>query len=524
MPVRPVSRTCCNGAVLATALLLWLAGTAIAPVAAAPVLADAGPWDLTVFHTNDIHGSFLPEPAAWRDDRAPVGGFAALAAHLGRERQSAGPDLLLDAGDFMTGNPVTDIETDGIAGLAMAEFMGAAGYDVGVVGNHEFDGGLANLRALASRWPFPLLAADLRDAFGNPVFRTGPLVLERGGLRVGVMGVSCAGLAELVPPSRLAGVTTVDQIGVVREQLADLVGRTDLQVLISHSGVDADRELAAALAADGLDVIVGGHSHTRLREPLLVGDVLIVQAGSRLKNLGRLDLRVADGRVTAYRGSLVELTAGDPEAPPAMAALVDRYARQVEAVYGVTIGHLATAWTRNSGGESNLGDWLADRLRERAGADVALVNSGGIRKGLPAGPITRLDIEEMLPFANLLVTVKLSGADLERIVRANARAAVERSHGILQVAGLRYRFRTEGGEVVVTDLAVGGRPVVADRTYTVALPDYVATMADVYLGGVALPAWTDAGVTLTEAIVDAVKASPGAISSETDGRIQGPRG
>ena len=503
--------------------MAWLLLAAGAPLAAAAPVASDGPFQVTIFHTNDIHGSFQPEPAAWRPDKAPVGGFVALARHLAAQRRSAAPvSLLLDGGDFMTGDPVTDIAPEGVAGVAMAEMMTLVGYDAGVIGNHEFDAGRTNLERLIPAFGYPLLAADLVDSTGRAVARAEPVVLERGGLRIGVLGISCSELRDVCPPSRLRGVALRDQVEVARAQLADLTARTDLQILISHSGVEADRVLARRLAAAGLDVIVGGHSHTRLNQPQVVDGVLVVQAGSNLKNLGRLDLAVANGQVTGYHGELVELVAagGDDAAPPALVARVDHYAQEVASVYGEVIGQLASPWRRNSDGESNLGSWICDAMRARAGADVALVNSGGLRRDVPAGPITLLDVHQVLPFANELVTIELRGADLRRVVLANAKAAVKRSYGILQVSGLAYAFRERAGDVELAEVTVGGQPLQDDRTYLVATADYVAIMNHVYLDDLALPPYRELGATLAEVVADAVRSAAGPIVPALGGRMR----
>jgi 2',3'-cyclic-nucleotide 2'-phosphodiesterase (5'-nucleotidase family) len=500
-------------------LVLLAVGAAAAGV---PVSGD-GPFQVTLFHTNDIHGSFLPEPATWRPDKAEVGGFVALARHLAAERRTAAAAcLLVDGGDFMTGDPVTAIASDGVVGVAMAELMNLSGYDVGVIGNHEFDAGRANIARLAESFGYPLLAADLADTLGRPAFRAQPVILERGGLRIAVLGVSCAELRDLCPPSRISALELRDQAAVVQAQLADLVPRTDLQVLISHDGIEGDRALARGLAAAGLDVIVGAHSHTRLEEPQVVEGVVIVQAGSNLKNLGRLDLTLANGSVTTYRGGLVELTAagGDDAVPPALAAAVDRYRREVETVYGERVGELTATWRRNSRGESNLGSWICEAMRARAGTDVALLNSGGLRKDLPPGPITLLDIHQMLPFANELVVVELAGADLRRVAQANAQAAADGSYGILQVAGLAYAYRERAGAVELVETTVGGEPLRDDRIYSIALPDYVAVMSHVYLADLKLPPYREVGATLCGVMVDAVRAAREPITSVLDGRMR----
>lgn len=482
-------------------------------------VSGPGPYNLTLFHTNDSHSNFLPRPATWRDDGRLVGGAVPLAWHLARERQTAGADLFLDAGDFMTGNPVCTLVVDGVLGGAVPEIMNALGYDVGLIGNHEFDIGRADLGTLVRKFDFPLLAADIVNEAGAPEFRAEPVILERGGLRVGILGVSCAGMNEVVTAGRLGGVRMAPQVELIRALAADLDPRTDLLVLLSHNGVDGDRELAGQLAGSGIDVIVGGHSHTRLQEPELEAGILIVQAGSGWSNLGRLDLVVQEDRVVRYNGKLITLWADGAVAGPALTEVVGRYENRMDREFKRRIGTLAVDWSRGRG-ETNIGDWLADQIRARASADVALLNSGTIRKGLNAGPITALDIHEMLPFSNTLVTMELSGRQLSAVVQKNADSQVSGRHGILQVSGIEYEFRAgqDGETADVIEILVGGKTLVPDHVYRVAMPDYVAMMGDVYLG-IDPPQMQEVGVTMTLAIIEAVEASE-PIDAGIEGRIR----
>ena len=511
-----------SGRFLAVVAAFAFAFPALAAGQAAPQ-PGAGPWNLTIFHTNDTHAGMFARPADWRDDGRPVGGIVALAHHLAVERRTAAPDLLVDAGDFMTGNPVCNLREDGVPGVAIARLFNALDYDVGLVGNHEFDIGLADLQRLLPRFEHPVLAADIVDAQGRAVFRAEPVVLERGGVRVGIMGVSCGEMAEVVAPSRLAGLAMAPQATLLRAQAAALDPATDLLVVLSHNGLDHDRRLAAELAGSGIDVIVGGHSHTRMRQPELVDGILIVQAGSALTNLGRLDLRVEDDRVAGYDGRLVSLWADSLDTGGALAgiaALAGGYEDQVRREYGRVLGTLAVDLGRGRG-ETALGNWLADVLREAAAADVGLINSGGIRRDLPAGPLTALHIHEVLPFANSLVTVRMTGRELAAVADWNAAAQVSGDHGILQVSGLSYAIATDpaGGPARAGEVTVGGRPLDPAAQYVVAMPDFVAMMGPVYLG-CPNPAFTDTGRELSQVATAAVERA-GTVQAPAGGRIRG---
>ena len=500
-------------------ILALFLGLAWPAVGVADPVPGPGPYNLTLFHTNDSHSNIFPRPASWRDDGRMVGGAVPLAWHLNLERKSTTADILLDAGDFMTGNPVCEMAPNGIPGEAIARIMNQLGYAAGGIGNHEFDVGPDNLSRLVGLFDYPLIAADILDTEGRPVFRAEPLVVHRGGLRLGIMGVSCADMEGVVSPARFAGLVMGPQADIIRGQAAALDPQTDLMILITHNGVDEDQELARLLEGSGIDIIVGGHSHTRLKQPLLEGGILIVQAGSQFSNLGRLDVQVEDDRVIRYDGRLIDVWADGAEAAPALTALVADYQSQVDEVYGRQIGTLETDWSKGRG-ENNLGNFLADGIRQTAKADVAFINSGGIRKGMKAGPITALDIYEILPFSNTIVVAELTERELAAVVQQNADASVAGNHGILQVSGISYTFRAnaENTAAVVQDILVGGDPLEPGGLYRVAMPDFVAMMQDVYLN-IDLPEVDDLGVTLSGAIADYVEAS-GPINSTVEGRIK----
>ena len=223
--------------------------------------------------------------------------------------------------------------------------------------------------------------------------------------------------------------------------------------------------------------------------------------------------------MTGYRGRLVTLWAEGAVAPPELTAVVEGFANRVQEEFGRRIGTLAVDMTRGRG-ETVLGNWLADVLRRRAGSDVALMNSGGIRKTLKAGPVTALDIHEILPFANELVVMEITGRQLARIVQHNADADIARDHGILQVSGLSYAYRADpaGKAAVVEEIRVGGKPLDPDAVYTVALPDYVAAMAHVYLD-IDMPPLRDLGQTLTQVVIEDVEKS-GTVTAGIEGRIR----
>jgi len=260
------------------------------------------PQQITILHTNDIHGHFVPETATWLDDRPLVGGMVALDHYIRQARTEAPNNLLLDAGDLMTGNMICNMEYKGAEGGALIEMMNMIGYDGMVYGNHEFDKPIANARNLAPIADFPILSANMVDSMGNNFAKDKYKIYDCQGLKVGVIGITYHQMVGMAKPENLEGFYTKEPAKVVNDIVTEIDPSTDLIIALTHLGYDNDVELAGQIK--NVDLIVGGHSHSRIQTPELVNGVLIVQAGSYAQNLGRLDLVVAGDTVQSYDGKL----------------------------------------------------------------------------------------------------------------------------------------------------------------------------------------------------------------------------
>ena len=251
-------------------------------------------------------------------------------------------------------------------------------------------------------------------------------------------------------------------------------------VALTHQPMTDDRALAGG--AD-VDLVLGGHEH----EPLSAEErrAIVVKPGSDARYLARVDLWLTrQGRLVERTWTFQEVSARIPP-DPAMAALVDGYARESRQMLGAVVGRSAVPLearaSRLRTSETNLGNFVTDVMRERMGAEVALTNGGGIRseQEFPAGPITRGDVLGFLPFANVAVTLELRGADL-RLALEQGLAGLEREAGaFLQVSGLTFTGdpRREAGGRVLT-VSVNGAPLDDTRTYVVAANDYILRGGD----------------------------------------------
>lgn len=477
--------------------------------------------ELTILHYNDFHAQNVPTTMNIRTDdgsreRVAVGGSAALKAWVDRERASAPNAVLLHAGDDFQGTPISSI-TKGRSQFELLELMQP---DAMTLGNHEFDYGADNLRRLLPTVTFPIVSANLWDKSAGAPFVPRYRILRRDGMSVGVIGLAPPDLTELSLRENVRDLDVLDPAMAVRQTMRELEEKFDVRfvVVLSHMGLEQDSTLAATV--DDIDVIVGGHSHTALWEPKRVNGTVIAQAGDKGRWLGRLALTVdADaGRVLRAHGTLLPTVVDAVTPDPVVAAAVAAFEAQVAEGLSEVIGTLETDWKRNSSGESNIGSWMADAMRAFAGADVAMHNSGGIRKNLAAGPITLRDIWEIAPFGNHFVTFEVTGAQLRGMLRHQAEVTGE----FCQVSGLAYTWdftAPEGARLVRAE--VGGAPVDDARRYTVVTNNYIGGhLYDVFglpEAGVevrdVLPAHVDRDV-----FIDAVRAQ-GRVDSRVDGRI-----
>jgi 5'-nucleotidase / UDP-sugar diphosphatase len=452
-----------------------------------PPPPGAPPGHLVVMHTNDLHGHYLPDHADWLPGSPEIGGFVRIDQEVRSIRQAHGRanTLLLDGGDILTGTPLTAVKEEGAWGTPMLRFMEAVGYDAWAIGNHEFDRGLSNLGTLVSKSPFAALSANLRSTDGQaPLFASQGFsrVFAVNNLRVGIIGATTDQLRGLVSPADWGLMKTVSVADAVRAEVATLDPQTDLIIALTHIGVDADRKLAAAVP--GIDLIVGGHSHTPLTEVVKQGDTLIVQAGSYGRSLGVIELVVEDDGVTSFDYHLRDLTPESATVPPdpSLQGLADHYRTNIEALYGEVVAKAPAKLDKEYAHESALGRWITDALRVQAKVDIGLYNGGGLRAELRSGPITRRDLFEAFPFENPVHIFSITGGQLVGIVLRNVAADADGKHGFLSLSGVSWTWREVAGAPEVASLSVGALPVDLGRSYRVATTSYVAEQWQKHLG------------------------------------------
>ena len=471
-----------------------------------PILSQ--PKQVTILHTNDIHASFLPHEAYWlRSTPKPlVGGFNELAFAVDSIRKIRTTSLVLDAGDLMTGNPISDRLYKGAEGGALVEMMNLVDYEGWTPGNHDFDISYANLLKLVAVAKFPVVEANLMDEeSGEPITDREFAIIEKNGIKVGIFGLMSSEFYSLVNQNSSKGVKLMPTIKIARRLIELLRPQVDLVVAVTHVGVDEDSLIA--INVKGLDVIIGGHSHTRLKTPKYINGVIIAQTGSNCENLGVLDLTIENHAVTKWNGELHQLWY-HPDRKTVVTALVDSFKTEIDKEYSEVIG----TWSieaNTEGSDRGLGNFLCEAQREGAGADLGFMNNGGIRKRFSPGPITKQDLFEVLPFRNILVSFKLTGKQVRDIVLQNIK---ERSG--FQMSGVECGWKHDAeGRIEVVKLLVNGKPVQDQAEFTGAASDYMMGEAKRYLG-IDPPQLTYLNETVfnaTEKMIRAMKNVPGSM-------------
>jgi 5'-nucleotidase / UDP-sugar diphosphatase len=425
---------------------------------------------LRILYLNDFHG--FAEPHRPLGSKEMLGGVAYLAGAADRLRREK-PALLLAAGDLLQGNNWGNL----FQGRSVMEVMNAMRFDAMVVGNHEFDFGPEVLKERIAAATFPVLGANVEGFPGLKPY----VIKDFQGLKIALIGVVTPDTPVSTHPRNVVGLKFLSPEETVARYLKEVQGKADLVVVLSHLGFQADRLLAQKVP--GIDIIVGGHSHTKILQPEVIGHTLVVQAWEHAKALGVLDLTVADGKITGFKGRLEEIKPSTNKPDPAIQQIVVAYAAKMDARLQETVGEAETALDGENVRfkETNLGDLIADIMRTAAGADAAIINGGSIRAGINRGPIKVRDVYDALPFDNYLVAIRLTGKQIREALEHGVARLEGHGGGFPQVSGLTFTYRRSapvGSRI--QELTVGGQPIGPDKLYVVATNDFLAAGGDGY--------------------------------------------
>ncbi|MFY8042731.1 MAG: bifunctional UDP-sugar hydrolase/5'-nucleotidase UshA [Rhodoferax sp.] len=494
--------------------LTILAAAVLASCASGPSPMK-GPVQLTILHTNDHHGR------VWKNNDGEYGLAARktlIDAVRAEVKASGGHTLLLDGGDVNTGIPESDTQD------AEPDFKGMRmiGYDAMALGNHEFDKPLPVL-AKQMQWAgFPMISANIYKD-GQRLYKPYEM-FERGGLKIAVLGLTTDDTKKMTDPANTVGVEFRKPADEAAKLVPELRKKAHIVIAATHmghynngkSGVNAPGDVEMAREVKGIDMIVGGHSQnpvcmleqmgaSRRNDAYVPGSACtpdkqngtwIVQAHEWGKYVGRADFEYANGELKLVKYSLLPVnlkrTVKGPDGKDtkqtympeikedaAMLALLQPYQEKGRAALDVLVGESDGALDGNRENvrkqPTNMGVFIASVMMQKAGADLAIMNSGGIRDSMPAGKLTYKDVLKVQPFGNMLAHVTLSGSELMSYLNAAAKMSAG-SGAFPQFAGVRLEL--EAGAVKMA--SIKGVPIDPARNYRLALNSFQAGGGDGY--------------------------------------------
>ena len=494
---------------------------------------------IIILHTNDVHGA--------------IDGYAKAAALKKTYEEMGAYVLLMDAGDFIQGDPTVSTSE----GATAVELMNLAGYDVAAPGNHEFDYGYANLKALASEADFPIVAANVlyggKAAFNDNVTFTAP-----DGTKIGVFGLDTPETATKAHPAKIKGVTFLaddELFACAQEQVNELEAEgCDIIVCLGHLGIDdestGNRSMDLLEEVDGIDLFIDGHSHSDLDdiagavgESCMVNDTILTSTGTKFENIGLVV--ISDGVMEATAIPTADITVKpDGTVADRAAAIQKAVDDEYGAVFAKTEVELNGVKAEVRTGETNLGNLITDALAWGAAeagtkVDAAVTNGGGIRASISKGNITKKDINTVLPFGNTLSIVKVTGAELLEALEASTYCTPETIGGFPHVSGIVFTVDTgkvyDQGEQYpgstyygpksiqrVSIQSVGGKAFDPNATYTIATNDFMAAGGDTYYAFKTASVNYDLGVPMDEVVMEYVTEElDGVVTAEDYGASEG---
>ena len=488
-----------------------------------PVEREVGvEYTLTLVHTNDHHGATLSKDGKF--------GLAERGTFIKSIREKNENVLLLDAGDINTGSALSnmyDAKPDILAYNILE-------YDAVTFGNHEFDGTLEKLQNQMEISEFPWLGANI--TFEDGSFLGEPYIIkDYPGFRVGVLGLTTLRTLTISSPDK--SLVFADEITTAQEYVNILKNtmKCDIIIVLGHLGdvvEEASQNTSIKLAetVSGIDIIVDGHAHTQMDEPLFVNGTYIVSANEWGKYVGVGTLSVIDGELVDFQWKAEEITSEKYPRDGEIATILVPFVRGSEAalkeVVLETTDEFVFGNKLSRKIELPLGNFVADAQVEYLAAhgvevDFGFTNGGNIRSSLPKGKVTRENILTVLPFENYVYVVTLKGSDV--IDLFNFIGSINQGAGgfaqVSKEVSYTITYDETGMNGVISNVLVNGAPIDENRTYKIAVNDYLADGGDGYEALTKSIDTFNTSMLMSDVVIEYAQSLGGPISPTTEGRI-----
>lgn len=427
----------------------------------------------TILHSNDIHGDFLAEI---REDKTEmIGGLALLSGYINQVRQEEKNVLYLVSGDMVQGS-IIDSEYKGISTIEIMNYLAP---DVVSLGNHEFDYGLPHLLFLEKMANFPIVNANLYIKKYNKRLMNPYLILPKAGFDILFTGIITENVMDSIKQDELIATF------ITLEEASQEVGKIcnayknddiDLTILLTHIGFDSDVQLAKLLKPEwGVDIIIGGHSHTLLDKPANINNILITQAAVGSDQVGRFDIVVDDetNSIVKYKWQLIPINNQLAKPDEQLKEYINSFKKEADRKYNTLICKFSQKLTHSKREEETpLGNLIADAFAENAECEVMLVGSGSIRVKKLGPLVTLKDFLACFPYDDVITRYAISGIQLKQIFSYIMRPENRIGEGECYQANSRVKAIYNDKEKKLVSLTVDDQQVDNARFYTIALQKY----------------------------------------------------
>ena len=426
---------------------------------------------LTILHSNDLHGDFMAKEV----DKELLGGISMLSGYINKVRHEEENVIYTISGDMFRGS-IIDSE---YKGMSTIEIMNMLTPDVVTLGNHEVDYGLAHLLFIEKCATFPIINANMYITTNGVRLFKSHIIKEIGGMKVLFIGLLTEEVLHSTKQDRIIG-SFIDI-----NEAAGEVGKIcnayktediDFTVLLTHIGFEADIDLAKVLDPRwGVDIIIGGHSHTLLEKPEVVNGIPIVQAAYGTSQIGRFDIMVDTDNncIDSYEWKLIPIDDDYCPRDYALEEVIEKYKTQTDKKYKRIITRLADKYTHPSREqETTLGKLISDAFKDALGLDIMMVGSGSIR-GEEMGPIVLLeDLLQVFPYSDEVYRITVTGAQLKRMIKHSLRkGALQGLTEFYQYSrGFEIQFDYENQELI--SLSLDGEEILDDKCYNVGITSF----------------------------------------------------
>lgn len=483
----------------------------------------SGPYrNLSIYHINDAHSHLTQTKDS--ATKKYYGGASRLKTLLNKANRNE--SIVMAAGDLVQGTLFYNF----FHGAADIETFNAVGLDALCLGNHEFDGGVNALYDYYSKALFPVLAANInfRTSTSAAALVKPYVIIEKNGLKIAVIGIDTPQITSDNP--KLSGDIAISEPAVILKQYAvELRSGVDLIIALTHIGYNEDLKLASEI--EGVDIIIGGHSHTEVPVPAAVqnksGVCMVAQTGAYLKYLGNLNLKVCPKnsllpgapRYIYESGGLTyigEDITPDPTVESIVKVYEDQIGASVKVKFASTANVLNGNMSDNRKSETNMGNLFADAIKNLTNADIALINGGNFRDSIPGPDITYENIYTAAPYDNPVVTIELSGAELIEDLKMTASRYDGDWGGFLQFSkGVKVVYENHA----FISASLDGVPIEGARKYKIAMSEYIASGGDGH--STFAPKKQDPGamIKISDAVIGYIKSLPQPIDYRAEGRI-----